>query len=72
MIDVLFTCVLNSVMKEISIGKDEKGCTVLIDDKQVGSSQHNPEFCAGLALKVKQDMERKGFKCNEKIPAKPV
>lgn len=66
MIEVLFTCVLNSVMKEISITKAEKGCAVSIDDKQVGSSQHNPEFCAGLALKVKQDMEKKGFKCSEK------
>lgn len=64
MIEVLFTCVMNNVMKEIAIGK-EKGCTVLIDDKQVGSAQHNPEFCTGLAAKVKQDMERKGYKCEQ-------
>jgi hypothetical protein len=63
-------------MKEISAGTTDtrigRECRVMIDEKVVGNAKHNPEFCTGLASKVKQDMEKKGYKCNEKVPVKPV
>lgn len=71
MIEVLFVCVLGSVTKEIKID-NAKDCRVLIDAKVVGSAKHNPEFCTGLATKVKGDMEKKGYKCDAKVPVKPV
>lgn len=70
MIDIIFVCVLGSVTKEIKSGivdtRIGKECRVMIDDKKVGSAKRNMEFCAGLAAKVKIDMEKKGFICEEK------
>lgn len=67
MINIIFICVLGSTTKQIKSGiidtRIGKECRVMIDDKKVGSAQHNLGFCDGLATKVKLDMERKGFKC---------
>lgn len=76
MIDVLFVCVLGSVTKEIKVDYRDtragKDCRAMIDSKVVGSAQHNREFCSGLASKIKIDMEKKGFACNEKVSSKPI
>jgi hypothetical protein len=66
----MFICTMLNVKKEIKSGAVDtrigKECRVMIDEKVVGNAKHNPEFCTGLASKVKQDMERKGYKCEEK------
>lgn len=71
MIDVLFVCVLGTVTKEIKVDYRDtragKDCRVMIDSKVVGSAQHNLEFCPGLATRIKIDMQKKGFICNEKV-----
>lgn len=66
MINLIFICVLGSVTKEIKSETADKECRVMIGAKQVGSAQHNMEFCPGLASRIKLDMERKGFKCESK------
>lgn len=62
MLEVIFVCVIGLTTKEIKIEKN-KSCKVFIDDLEVGNAKNSVEFCVVLADKVKQDMEKKGFKC---------
>lgn len=69
MIDIIFVCVMGATTKQIKEGMVDtrigKECRVMIDEKTVGHAKHNPNFCKGLAFKIKKDMEKKGYVCKE-------
>jgi hypothetical protein len=67
MLDIIFICMLNQNKKEIKIDKPEKGCVVFVDTKEVGNAKNDISFCDKLAVKVKSDLEKKGYKCEVSV-----
>lgn len=65
----LFICLAIDLKKEIKVDTGDtrigKICRVYIDDKEVGWAKHDKDFCNGLVLKVKGDLEHKGFICQD-------
>lgn len=65
----LFICIAIDLKKEIKVDtgdiKTGKICRVYIDEKEVGSAEHDKDFCNGLITKVKGDLEKKGFICQD-------
>lgn len=66
--EVLFVCTMGMINKNIVVMKTDSVpvCSVAIDNKIVGKAQHDKSYCEKLALKVKTDLERKGYKCETK------